>query len=246
MNSFVIADPSLCIGCRTCEVACAVSHQSGSCSGTLEREGGLHLAIEDGHLVSKDSYFQPRLKVIVGSKVTTPVLCRQCEDKPCAMACPNNAIVSEDGCVKVHQERCIGCKSCVVACPYGAMAVVVKEVAPAADSLFKRPQTKAQALKCDLCRHREAGPACVEVCPTQALRLVTPEHLENLNRQKQLASAEAMATCQRQPVSAQGEGHGDGVRIWPLLALGAVSQPFLVKGLLALTAFTVNKQECES
>ena len=89
------------------------------------------------------------------------------------MACPNNAIVSEDGCVKVLQERCIGCKSCVVACPYGAMAVVLKEVPPTADSLFKRPQTKAQALKCDLCRHREAGPACVEVCPTQALRLVT-------------------------------------------------------------------------
>ncbi|MEL3918193.1 4Fe-4S binding protein [Aeromonas enteropelogenes] len=192
MNSFVIADPSLCIGCRTCEVACAVSHQSGSCTGTLEREGGLHLAIEDGHLVSKDSHFQPRLKVIVGSKVTTPVLCRQCEDKPCAMACPNSAIVSEDGCVKVLQARCIGCKSCVVACPYGAMAVVVKEVAPTADSLFKRPQTKAQALKCDLCQHREAGPACVEVCPTQALRLVTPESLETLNRQKQLASAEAL------------------------------------------------------
>lgn len=84
------------------------------------------------------------------------------------------------------------------------MAVVVKEVAPAADALFKRPQTKAQALKCDLCRHREAGPACVEVCPTQALRLVTPESLGELNRQKQLASAEAMAACQRQPVLAQG------------------------------------------
>ncbi len=144
MNSFVIADPSLCIGCRTCEVACAVSHQSGSCSGTLEREGGLHLAIEDGHLVSKDSYFQPRLKVIVGSKVTTPVLCRQCEDKPCAMACPNNAIVSEDGCVKVLQERCIGCKSCVVACPYGAMAVVLKEVPrlPIRSSSVRRPRRR--------------------------------------------------------------------------------------------------------
>ena len=131
----------------------------------------------------------------LGSKVTTPVLCRQCEDKPCAMACPNNAIVSEDGCVKVIQARCIGCKSCVVACPYGAMSVVMKEVAPTADALFKRPQTKAQALKCDLCRHREAGPACVEVCPTQALRLVTPEILETLSRQKQLASVEAMASC---------------------------------------------------
>ena len=40
--------------------------------------------------------------------------------------------------------------------------------------------------------YKSQGPACVEVCPTQALRLVTPEHLENLNRQKQLASAEAL------------------------------------------------------
>lgn len=197
MNSFVIADPSLCIGCRTCEVACAVSHQSASCAGTVEREGGLRLAIEDGHLVSKDSYFQPRLKVVVGSKVTTPVLCRQCEDKPCAKACPNNAIVTEDGHVKVYQARCIGCKSCVVACPYGAMNVVVKEVAPAAGALFKGVQTKALALKCDLCSHREGGPACVEVCPTQALRLVTPASLGDLNRQKQLASAEAMPSSQR-------------------------------------------------
>ncbi|MGL5597232.1 MAG: 4Fe-4S dicluster domain-containing protein, partial [Aeromonas sp.] len=63
---------------------------------------------------------------------------------------------------------------------------------------------KAQALKCDLCRHREAGPACVEVCPTQALRLVTPETLGDLNRQKQLASAEVMGSCQPFTVPARG------------------------------------------
>ncbi len=88
MNSFVIADPSLCIGCRTCEVACAVSHQSAA-SGTVERDSGLHLAIEEGHLVSKDSYFQPRLKVIVGSKVTTPVLCRQLRGQALRQGLPN-------------------------------------------------------------------------------------------------------------------------------------------------------------
>ncbi|MNT20544.1 Electron transport protein HydN [compost metagenome] len=77
------------------------------------------------------------------------------------------------------------------------MNVVVKEVAPAAGALFKGVQTKALALKCDLCSHREGGPACVEVCPTQALRLVTPASLDSLNRQKQLASAEAMPSSQR-------------------------------------------------
>lgn len=197
MNSFVIADPHLCIGCRTCEIACAVSHQGGACHGTLTQGDGLHLAIEDGHVVSKDHYFQPRLRVVVGSHITTPVLCRQCEDKPCAKACPNNAIVTEDGFVKVYQARCIGCKSCVIACPYGAMNVVVQPQAVQPDSLFKQTAMKAQALKCDLCHHRQAGPACVEVCPTQALRLVTPADLDAQNQQKRLASAMAWQATER-------------------------------------------------
>lgn len=104
--------------------------------------------------------------------VTTPVLCRQCEDKPCAAACPNQAIVSCDGVVKVEQSRCIGCKSCVVACPYGAIRVATRPVANSG-GLFRTQGQKAEALKCDLCAHRLAGPACVEVCPTQALRLVS-------------------------------------------------------------------------
>lgn len=60
--------------------------------------------------------------------VSTATLCRQCEDAPCANVCPNGAISRDKGFVHVMQERCIGCKTCVVACPYGAMEVVVRPV----------------------------------------------------------------------------------------------------------------------
>ena len=71
----------------------------------------------------------------------------------------------------VDQRRCIGCKSCMVACPYGAMTVTVMN-------------QQAQALKCDLCHHRAEGPACVAACPTQALRVMVPAELEALCAQK--------------------------------------------------------------
>lgn len=66
--------------------------------------------------------------MIKGVNVSTATLCRQCEDAPCANVCPNGAISRDKGFVHVMQERCIGCKTCVVACPYGAMEVVVRPV----------------------------------------------------------------------------------------------------------------------
>jgi electron transport protein HydN len=174
MNRFVFADPNLCIGCTTCTIACVISHQENS----------------NYELTAKD--FTPRLKVIKNVDVSTPVLCRQCDDAPCAQVCPNNAIISEDGHIKVIQERCIGCKTCVIACPYGAMTVVSSTVEKDSESaLFKSEKKTAQALKCDLCAHSEAGPACIRACPTNALRMVTPDDLEEMNKKKQLAAATA-------------------------------------------------------
>ncbi len=174
MNRFVFADPNLCIGCTTCTIACVISHQEDS----------------DYELTAKE--FVPRLTLVKNLDVSMPVLCRQCEDAPCAQVCPNHAIVTEDNHVKVIQERCIGCKTCVVACPYGAMTVVSTTVdAKAESSLFKTEKTRAQALKCDLCAHSEAGPACVRVCPTNALRMVSGEDLQQMNKKKQLAAATA-------------------------------------------------------
>ncbi|EAX1661227.1 electron transport protein HydN, partial [Salmonella enterica] len=96
MNRFIIADASKCIGCRTCEVACVVSHQENQDCASLTPET-----------------FLPRIHVIKGVNVSTATLCRQCEDAPCANVCPNGAISRDKGFVHVMQERCIGCKTCV-------------------------------------------------------------------------------------------------------------------------------------
>ena len=142
MNRFIMADSEKCIGCRTCEVACAVSHQE--------------------FVTAND--FMPRIRVVKGDSYTTAVGCHQCEDAPCANVCPTGAIRRSAGAWLVEQARCIGCKSCMVACPFGAMQVRVVE-------------DRVQALKCDLCAHREGGPACVEACPTHALRCIDPASL---------------------------------------------------------------------
>ncbi|WP_165466875.1 4Fe-4S dicluster domain-containing protein [Enterobacter cloacae] len=142
MNRFILADPEKCIGCRTCEVACMMSHQS--------------CATPDA--------FTSRIRVVKGGTFTTAVGCHQCEDAPCANVCPTGAIHRAAGAWLVEQAHCIGCKSCMVACPFGAMEVRVV-------------QDRVQALKCDLCVHREVGPACVEACPTHALSCIDPARL---------------------------------------------------------------------
>lgn len=147
MNRFIVADSEKCIGCRTCEVACVVSHQD----------------TQDCAAVTAVA-FSSRIRVIKGGAFTTAVACHQCEDAPCANVCPTQAIRSEAGVWRVEQSRCIGCKSCMVACPFGAMQVAVIA-------------EHAQALKCDLCAHRADGPACVAACPTHALSCVDPARL---------------------------------------------------------------------
>lgn len=86
-----------------------------------------------------------------------PKLCNHCAHPPCVQVCPVGATFStEDGVVLVDDKRCIGCRYCIQACPYGAR--------------YLHPVTRT-ADKCTFCYHRiRKGllPACVEVCPTQA------------------------------------------------------------------------------
>jgi len=88
-----------------------------------------------------------------------PMMCQHCQDAPCLAACPHDAVVRlSDGRVDINQKNCQSDTSCIKACPY--------------DAIYLDPQTH-KADKCNLCTPRtEVGlqPACVEACPTEALR----------------------------------------------------------------------------
>jgi len=172
MNRFIIADPKKCIGCRTCEIACVMAHSATQDISALTA-----------------ATFAPRLHVIKGVNVSTAVLCRQCEDAPCANVCPNGAISRQNGMVLVMQERCIGCKTCVVACPYGAMEVITRPVVRQNGAQLTAISDKAEAHKCDLCTGRAAGPACMETCPTKALHCVDRNLLQEMNAEKRRRAA---------------------------------------------------------
>ncbi|WP_380183147.1 4Fe-4S dicluster domain-containing protein [Kalamiella sp. sgz302252] len=159
MSHFIVAQPEKCIGCYTCEVACAVGHE-----GTP--------------LLAARHYF-PRLKVVKSAQISVPVMCRQCENAPCVAACPVAALYKGEQAIETQSQRCINCKSCVIACPFGAIEIVGKN------------EAVPQIVKCDLCAGQQAGPACVRVCPTGALTLVTAGDLTRQQQKQQRAAAKS-------------------------------------------------------
>jgi Fe-S-cluster-containing hydrogenase component 2 len=106
--------------------------------------------------------FSPSLSRVTVLKVDKfgldlPLFCRQCEGCPPLEACPTEALTrTEDGRIRAEREGCIGCGTCVDACPYGAIKL----------------DESSKPLICDLC---DGSPACVERCPTQAISFEVTE-----------------------------------------------------------------------
>ncbi len=136
---FVI-DNRKCIGCHACTTACKSEHQVPvGVNRTWVKQ------VEKGEFPNSRRLF-------------SVMRCNHCTDAPCVEICPTEALFfREDGIVDFDKDRCIGCKSCMQACPY--------------DALYIDPQTNTAA-KCNYCAHRiDVGlePACVNVCPEHAI-----------------------------------------------------------------------------
>ena len=135
-----LLDQDRCIGCHACTTAC-------------KSENEVPLGVTRTYVKSVEVGTFPQVR-----RAFQVTRCNQCTDAPCVSACPTQAMYRrEDGIVDFDKQICIGCKACIAACPY--------------DAIFINPQDNS-AEKCNLCAHRlEVGlePACVTVCPTQAI-----------------------------------------------------------------------------
>jgi anaerobic dimethyl sulfoxide reductase subunit B (iron-sulfur subunit) len=144
-------DLRFCTGCKACQIACKDKHHLGPgirWRRVVETSGGDWERRGEAWVDRSVSYFMS-------------VACMHCELPICAEVCPTGAMAKgEDGIVAVDPGRCMGCRYCEWACPYGA------------------PQLDAAAgvmTKCDLCRDRLAegrDPACAAACPMRVLGVV--------------------------------------------------------------------------
>src|SRR6187549_1422854 len=135
-----VIDQTRCIGCHACTTAC-------------KSENLVPLSVTRTYVKHVDVGVFPQAR-----RAHQVTRCNQCAHAPCVAACPTAAMFKRaDGIVDFDKSICIGCKACMAACPY--------------DAIFINPEDHS-AEKCNFCAHRiDVGlePACVVVCPTQAI-----------------------------------------------------------------------------
>lgn len=135
-----VIDNTRCIGCHACTTAC-------------KSENVVPIGVTRTYVKHVDVGVFPQVR-----RAHQVTRCNQCAHAPCVTACPTTAMFKRaDGIVDFDKSICIGCKACMAACPY--------------DAIFINPEDHS-AEKCNFCAHRiDVGlePACVVVCPTQAI-----------------------------------------------------------------------------
>lgn len=149
----VFVNPERCIGCRQCEIACAVEHSASKDAARALLESPVP---------------RKRIHVEPGPTHSTsfPNKCRHCDPAPCLQVCPTGAISrdADHDLVLIDPRRCIGCAMCAVVCPFDVITFHPLVDGPA-------PEV-AVAVKCDGCIERLTHsdiPACAEACKASAL-----------------------------------------------------------------------------
>lgn len=127
-----------CLGCHLCEFRCAFANS-----------GERHMEI-----ALKDITINPRIRIEEKNNISYAVACRHCDDAICQKSCIAGALSKKNGVVEINKEKCVGCHTCVLVCPYGAIM----------------PSESGVMQKCELCTKNSFGvPQCVEGCPNSAI-----------------------------------------------------------------------------
>ena len=127
-----------CLGCHLCEYYCAFSN-----SGEKDMVHAL-----------KGVTISPRIRIEEQGGVSFAVSCRHCEEPLCVKGCITGALSIQNGVIEVDRSKCVGCYTCILSCPYGA-------IMPSQDGAIQ---------KCELCmKNRDGKPACVQGCPNKAI-----------------------------------------------------------------------------
>ncbi|NMA55317.1 MAG: 4Fe-4S dicluster domain-containing protein [Firmicutes bacterium] len=144
MSNILLISPDRCRGCGSCELACSFKHEGEF------RPAAARISV---------------LRFKAG--ISVPLTCLQCDEPYCMAVCKTGAIVKNEvsGVVEVDGDKCIGCRMCVMACPFGNINYSIA--------------TK-QAVKCDYCG---GEPECALWCPEQAIEYV-PQDTATLGRKK--------------------------------------------------------------
>jgi len=148
-NKFIFADTTKCVGCLSCELACAASFAK--------------IAFEEAYTTSLPLI--SRNRVIKMGTLTAPTQCMHCETPSCLNVCPHGVITQMENFVKIDETACVGCGTCALICPYGAIKMIQKN-------------NRRIALKCNLCNDHLEGPSCIRVCTTEAISLVDYDTFE--------------------------------------------------------------------
>ena len=134
----VYVNEKWCLACHLCEYYCAFSQ---------ERDSDMARAL-------KDKIIRPNITIEEKDGLSFAVSCRHCDEPLCVKACITGALQRADGVTSIDSERCVGCYTCILSCPYGAVS----------------PSDRGAVQKCELCvRTSEGEPACVRGCPNNAI-----------------------------------------------------------------------------
>lgn len=165
----MIVDLDNCNGCKVCEESCRDENNVPLYTGSDAQYTAFWIRVAEARREI------PGVHNVEDRPV--PLLCNHCDEPACAHVCPTKATFRrDDGLVMIDEHRCIGCRYCVIACPYHARSMVFKDTTDEEWTNREVPKLmRGVASKCTFCAHRlvddrhDHQPRCVVDCPHNAL-----------------------------------------------------------------------------